>query len=251
MCVWNPDVRLPSNSCGQTKNHASTCYDLRREACRRPRWWNVGLRHHTETTQRSSKWKRPLTAAPKGRGGGLKHEEYAHWVVHYELVQRGQTRNKHVGRDSVIGTSQGSNPSGGEIFRTRPDGHSLLYNGYRVYFPAVKRPGRSANHSLPSRAEVRERVQLHLYSPSGPSWPVIGWTLPISFTFTNEHYCTETSLNPSQKLRENWNSGDGFLNHENAPAYYALCACGFMAENQRSTYRVSKNALHEMHRTVA
>jgi hypothetical protein len=43
-------------------------------------------------------------------------------------------------------TARGSNPGGGEIFRTRPDRpwgpHSLLYNGYRVYFPGVKRPGR-------------------------------------------------------------------------------------------------------------
>jgi hypothetical protein len=29
----------------------------------------------------------------------------------------------------------------------------------------------------PSRAEVKERVQLYFYSPSGPSWPVLGWTL--------------------------------------------------------------------------
>jgi ribosomal protein S17E len=26
----------------------------------------------------------------------------------------------------------------------------------------------------PSRAEVKERVELYLYFPSGPSWPVIG-----------------------------------------------------------------------------
>ena len=109
----------------------------------------------------------PHHGAENGGGGGclLKHEEYAHWVVHYELEPRRLTRNKHVGRDSVIGTSRGSNPSGGEIFRTRPDRYSLLYNRYRVYLPAVKRPGCSANHTLPSSAEVRERVQLHLYSP--------------------------------------------------------------------------------------
>jgi hypothetical protein len=28
-------------------------------------------------------------------------------------------------------------------------------------------------------AEVKERVQLYLYSPSGPSWPVLGWTLHL------------------------------------------------------------------------
>jgi hypothetical protein len=29
----------------------------------------------------------------------------------------------------------------------------------------------------PSSAEVKERVELYLYSPSGPSWPVLGRTL--------------------------------------------------------------------------
>jgi hypothetical protein len=28
---------------------------------------------------------------------------------------------------------------------------SLLYNGYRVYFPGIKRPGRGVDHPLPSR----------------------------------------------------------------------------------------------------
>jgi len=31
----------------------------------------------------------------------------------------------------------------------------------------------------PSSAEVKERVELYLYSLSGPSWPVLGWTLPL------------------------------------------------------------------------
>jgi hypothetical protein len=51
---------------------------------------------------------------------------------------------------------------------------SLLYNLYRVSFPGVKRPGRGVDHPPPSSARVKERVELYLYSPSGPSWPVIG-----------------------------------------------------------------------------
>jgi len=47
-------------------------------------------------------------------------------------------------------------------------------SGYRVSFPQVKRPGRGVDHPPPSRAEVKERVELYLYSPSGPSWPVLG-----------------------------------------------------------------------------
>ena len=51
---------------------------------------------------------------------------------------------------------------------------SLLYNGYRVSFPGVKRPGRGVDHPPPSTAEVTGRVELHLYSLYGPSWPVLG-----------------------------------------------------------------------------
>jgi len=46
-------------------------------------------------------------------------------------------------------------------------------------FPEVKRPGRGVDHSLPSSAEAKERDELHLYSSYGPSWPVLGWKLPL------------------------------------------------------------------------
>jgi len=54
------------------------------------------------------------------------------------------------------------------------DPPSLLYNGYRVSFLAVKRLGRGIN-----RAEVKERVELYLYSHSGLSWPVKGKVFPL------------------------------------------------------------------------
>jgi hypothetical protein len=63
----------------------------------------------------------------------------------------------------------GSNPAGGEIFRTCPDRPwgppSLLYNGYRVFPGGKVRPGRDADPLPPSIAEVKNRVELHLYSP--------------------------------------------------------------------------------------
>ena len=41
-------------------------------------------------------------------------------------------------------------------------------------FPGVKRPGRGVDHPHPSSAEVKERVELYLYSLSGSSWLVLG-----------------------------------------------------------------------------
>ena len=48
-------------------------------------------------------------------------------------------------------------------------------------FPGVKRPGRGVDHPHPSSAEVKERVEIYLYSPSEPWWHVIWWTLPLPF----------------------------------------------------------------------
>jgi len=62
------------------------------------------------------------------------------------------------GRLATSWTVWGSNPSGGEIFRTctdRPWGTpSLLYNGYQVFPRGKERPGRDADPSPPSSAVV-------------------------------------------------------------------------------------------------
>ena len=78
-------------------------------------------------------------------------------------------------------TVEGSNPGEGEIFRTRPDRPWDPPNGYWVSFPEVKRPERGANHLPPSSAEVKEKVQRYLCSPSGPLWPVLWQILPLYF----------------------------------------------------------------------
>ena len=44
----------------------------------------------------------------------------------------------------------------------------------------VRRPGRGADHPPPSKHRGHERVELYLYSPSGPQWPVIWRALPYS-----------------------------------------------------------------------
>jgi len=81
-------------------------------------------------------------------------------------------------------TVRGSNPDGGDVFRTRPDRlwgpSSFLCDGYRV-FPGGEAAGAWRWPPTPISRRVKERVQLYLYSPSGPSWPVLEWTLPYLF----------------------------------------------------------------------
>ena len=41
-------------------------------------------------------------------------------------------------------------------------------------FLGDKAAGHGVDHPLPSSADVKERVELYLYSPSESSWPVLG-----------------------------------------------------------------------------
>jgi hypothetical protein len=87
-----------------------------------------------------------------------------------------------VGRDSVVSiatgwTVRGSNPCGA-IFsapvQTGPGAHPASYTMGTGSFSRVMRPERGVNHTPLSIAEVKEGVELYLYSLSGPSWPVLG-----------------------------------------------------------------------------
>ena len=49
------------------------------------------------------------------------------------------------------------------------------------WVPGVKRLWRGVHHPPPSGAEVRERVELYLYTPSRPSWPVTFFLPYVSF----------------------------------------------------------------------
>jgi hypothetical protein len=71
-------------------------------------------------------------------------------------------------------------------------------------FPGVKQLGSGIDHSPPSSAEVKERVELYLYSPSGPSWHVLGWTLLYWYEPTDQ--CCHT------RSRQWWAVGETTLN---------------------------------------
>jgi hypothetical protein len=113
----------------------------------------------------------------------MNEEALAHWG----LSPPKQTDRQYlvVGRDSVLGiaTHYGLDGPGIESRWGRDFPH-LSRPGLGPTQPpiqwvpglsrGVKRPGRGIDHPPPSSAEVKERVELYLYSPSEPSWPVLG-----------------------------------------------------------------------------
>ena len=58
-------------------------------------------------------------------------------------------------------------------FQTGPGAHPASYTVDTRSLPGVKQPGRDVDPPQ-SSTEVEGRVELYLYSPSGPSWPVLG-----------------------------------------------------------------------------
>jgi hypothetical protein len=92
-----------------------------------------------------------------------------------------------VGRDSSVSLvtryrldSPGTESHWGAIFslpvQTCPEAHPASYTmGTGTgSFTAVKRPGRHVEHPPPSSTKVKQRVELYLFFPSGPSCPVLG-----------------------------------------------------------------------------
>ena len=71
--------------------------------------------------------------------------------------------------------------------QTGPGAHPASCTMGTGSFPGVNRPGRGLDHQRPYSAEVKEIVELYLYSLSGPyglyraSVPVQGCTLPYIY----------------------------------------------------------------------
>jgi len=73
-------------------------------------------------------------------------------------------------------TVRGSNPEGAKFsvpVQTGSDAHPASYTIGTGSFSGVKRPGRGVDYPLPSSTEVKDGIELYLYSTSGPSWPVL------------------------------------------------------------------------------
>jgi hypothetical protein len=73
-------------------------------------------------------------------------------------------------------TLRGSNTCGAAVhapFQTDPGAHSASYKIGTGLFYGIEWTRRGVKHSLSSSAEAKERIELHLYFPSGPLWPVM------------------------------------------------------------------------------
>jgi len=58
--------------------------------------------------------------------------------------------------------------------QTDPEVRPASYTMGTGSLPGVKQSGLGIDHPPPFSAEVKERVELYLYCPSGPAWPFLG-----------------------------------------------------------------------------
>jgi len=107
----------------------------------------------------------------------------------WTTLYTGLTRTTHAqseGRDSSVGIATRYRLDGPEIKsrwgRDFPHPSSLVRgptrNGYRV-FPEGKAAGAWRWPPTQSTAEVKEKVELYLYSPSEHSWPKVNFTFAL------------------------------------------------------------------------
>jgi hypothetical protein len=98
-------------------------------------------------------------------------------VCHH--ISTGLYLRKRMGRYSLVGIASRYGPDGPEIEsqweRDFPSGvQAASYTMSTGSLPGAKRPGCGVDHPPSSSAEVKEKVELYIYSLSVPSYPVIG-----------------------------------------------------------------------------
>jgi hypothetical protein len=76
----------------------------------------------------------------------------------------------------ALGLKKVEEPCSSLSVRTSLEAHPASYPiGTGSLLPGAKaRPGRDADHSPPSSAEVKNKYELYLFSPLAPAWRVVG-----------------------------------------------------------------------------
>ena len=100
---------------------------------------------------------------------------YYHYYYYYYYGPEQISRNSDLLR---AGRSEDRILEGARFSAPVYTGPGALSASYTMV-PEVKRSGHGIDHPHSSKAEVKERVELYIYSPFGPSWSVLGWTLPL------------------------------------------------------------------------
>jgi len=84
-----------------------------------------------------------------------------------------------------------------------PGAHPASYTMGTRSFPGVKQPGCSVDQPPLPSMEVKERVEIYIYSPSWPSWPVLGWTLPLLIylcTLSVQDSCSRITISTKNSI---------------------------------------------------
>ena len=69
--------------------------------------------------------------------------------------------------------------------KNSPGAYPLVFTMTTMSFSqAVKRQGGGVDYTFSSSSEFKNKVQLYLYSSSGPSWPFSRMTFTFTFTFS-------------------------------------------------------------------
>jgi hypothetical protein len=91
--------------------------------------------------------------------------------------------------------------------QTDPGAHPTFYTLGTASFPGVEAVGAWRLPPTPSSADVKERVELYLYSPSGPSWLVLGQNLLFAFPLPLRHF-SPSRLKRKKQKKNNCNSNN-------------------------------------------
>jgi hypothetical protein len=105
--------------------------------------------------------------------------KYRQKAKHRRIKAKTQVRTKYRVQENtkqILVGAKFSTPG-----HTGPGAHLTSCTGYRISFSGVKRQQRGVNHSTPSSFEVKQRVELYLYSSSGSSCPVLGRTFYLLY----------------------------------------------------------------------
>jgi hypothetical protein len=101
--------------------------------------------------------------------------------------------------------------------QTDSEAHPASYKMGTESFPGVTQPKRGVDHPPPSSAKGKERVELYLYFPSRPLWPVLWWTLTSPLT-------THTFIVYTKQTLRHW-TDDGPLPSRIWPQRSDLVGC--------------------------